>query len=794
MADDLNKELSRAEKILKERLTNAGKIARDITNKAFRELVDAIEEYSKSLDDITEKLEDQLDIYSNIRSQTKTLGETLNRNLKYLKEDKDVAQKVVSIYKTQNDLNDKLVRNREALLTGELESKRVEQDLLKVKTQSQNISLRQKDIADEILRKQSELEGASEEEKDDIGLKILALQEINDELKNEQTNLNNISEELQGQAKSAREIENKVGVGGKLLKGFKKIPVLGDLLDIEGAEKAMQATATQGAGYFKTLGSGISALGSSLMKALGPLALIDLAVKAIKFFVEAMFEADNRVTKLAKGLMISKDAARGVYNSFKDTKHEIGGIYNLTKDVNEAFTDLTELTEFATTSTTEMIEAQIILTKNLGLSKEEAFGVQEAFAASNVEANKGKDIVYDQIAAFANQNKLVSTGRKIFSDIAKTSKLIQINFSGNLSSLVKTTLEAKKLGLTLDQVSKVGSSLLDFEQSISSELEAELLTGRDINLEKARLYALNHDIAGLTQEIANQGITQERFAAMNVIQQEAIAKTLGMSAEDMGDMLYKAKVLEKVGGQDLKNKRRIADELERQGKMTDAINLRNEIAQLEQGILSGKTLEQAEKSTTAQEKFNQALEQAKEIFTDFVDGEYLDDLASAIKDSVNLISGSSEEERKSKKLARQLEEQAKTDEEKAKIKQLREQSQGAEVSIKDQIFRFIPLYGAIAGISDMAKESEASTAREELQTLAKSKNIEIPAKDFVIKTLPEDTVVAAGGTSLGSTREMVQLLTEQNRLLMGILNKEGTIVLNGTKMGTAMAVGGYKVQ
>lgn len=515
---------------------------------------------------------------------------------------------------------------------------------------------------------------------------------------------------------------------------------------------------------------------------------ISSLIKIIQFFKDAMFVADERVTKLAKGLMISKDAAKGVYNSFKDTKHEIDSIYNTTKDVTEAFTDLTELTEFATSATNEMIEAQIILTKNLGLSKEEAFGVQEAFAASNIEADKGKDIVYDQIAAFANQNKLISTGKKIFSDIAKTSKLIQINFNGNLNNLVKTTLEAKKLGLTLDQVSKIGKSLLNFEQSISNELEAELLIGRDLNLERARAYALNHDIAGLTQEISKQGITQEKFAAMNVIQQEAIAGALGMSAEEMGDILYKQKLLEKVGGQYLKN-------LRERAKATEDINLQNKVAQLEQGILSGKTLEQAEKSTTTQEKFNQSLEQAKEVFSDFVDGEYLEDLADGIKNFVNLITGSSEEERKAKKLARQLEEQTKTDEEKAKIKQLKEQSQGSNTTFGNKIIgNIIPSFKIISDILNINKESKSSKAKEELQTLAKSKNIEISSKDFIIKTLPEDTVVAAGGTSLGNSKEMVQLLTEQNHLLMGILNKEGTIILNGTKMGTAMAVGGYKIQ
>ena len=522
----------------------------------------------------------------------------------------------------------------------------------------------------------------------------------------------------------------------------------------------------------KSLTSGFSALGPVIKKALGPFALISMAIEAIQFFIGAMFAADERVTKLAKGMMLTKDEARGVYNSLKDTKLEMDSIYNTTKDVTEAYTDLIELTEFVTSATNEMIESQIILTKNLGLSKEEAFGVQEAFVASNVEANIGKDIVYDQIAAFANQNKLISTGKKIFADIAKTSKLIQINFNGNLGALVKTTLEAKKLGLTLDQVSKIGSSLLDFEQSISSELEAELLTGKDLNLEKARSYALNHDIAGLTQEIANQGITQEKFAAMNVIQQEAMAKSLGMSADEMGDMLYKGKVLNKVGGDTLKN-------LRERAKVSGDINLQNKVAALEQGILSGKSLEEAEKSTSAQEKFNQALEQAKEIFTDFVDGEYLNDLADAIKTFTNFVSNSSEENREYKKKARTLAENAKSEEEKKKYTDL-----GEQVSTPG-IMDFLSLFQIPGTLSKIFKSRSAKSQLDDTV---------IPAKDFVIKTLPEDTVVAAGGTSLGNSKEIVQLLTEQNQLLAGILNKEGTIVLNGTKMGTAMAVGSYRTQ
>jgi hypothetical protein len=66
----------------------------------------------------------------------------------------------------------------------------------------------------------------------------------------------------------------------------------------------------------------------------------------------------------------------------------------------------------------------------------------------------------------------------------------------------------------------------------------------------------------------------------------------------------------------------------------------------------------------------------------------------------------------------------------------------------------------------------------------------INAKDYVIKTLPEDTVVGAGGTKLGRTDDMVALLER----LVRIVEKGGNIYLDGTKVGTAMSVGTYKVQ
>jgi len=363
---------------------------------------------------------------------------------------------------------------------------------------------------------------------------------------------------------------------------------------------------------------GFKALGPVISQAFKGLGLVSIAVEVFKLLVQLSFAADKRVTDIAKNLSLGKDAAAGIYSNILATKGTLDTSFATTQNLVDAFNELTQLTEFANIATTQQLETQIKLTKELGLSTEEALALQSIFAVNNTEANQGLDIVNDQIAAFANENKLLADSSKITKQIASTSKLIQLNFKGNLDSLTKTVLQANKLGLSLDQVNKVADSLLNFEQSISAELNAELLTGKQLNLEKARLFALNNDIAGLTQEIANQGITAEKFAGMNRIQQQAIAQSLGMQASELGDSLYKQQLIDKTAQGFTKRLREQADLTERRGNGLEAIRLRERAAAIEQGILEGKDLEAAKAQVDAQTKFNLALERAKEIFTDFV--------------------------------------------------------------------------------------------------------------------------------------------------------------------------------
>ena len=628
-------ELSRAERALKDRLTNAGKIARDITNKAFKELINTIEEYGRSLDDITRDLEKQLDLYSAIKIQTQGFGRAVKDALPYLKENQDLSRKLVGIYKEENKLLDKLVRYQEDLITGELDYNQAAKAVAESKNLQFAIDLRIQDIQNEINSVTNEIKESNKEDNYELEVKQFALQNVLSYLRDGiAPSTEDIANKFQKMANEAGKVE---ALTGTIFSGLKNTSI-GKLIDFDSVTKAMKATAAGGKSLFTILSTGAKSFGIALKSALGPIGLLLIAAEAIKkafnFIVEASFAADKRVTEISKNLSIGKEAARGIYDNLTDLKGTLDTEYATTENLVKAFGEIATLTEFSAIANKGQLETQIVLTNQLGQSVEEAQVLQGIFAVNNVEADKGLDIVYDQIAAFANQNKIVADGRQILKQIQGVSKQILLNFKGNTGELVKTVLQANKLGLSLDQVDKIAGSLLDFEQSISAELNAELLTGRQLNLEKARLFALNNDIAGLTQEIANQGITAEKFAGMNRIQQQAIAQSLGLQASELGDALYKSKLIDQVAGDTTKKLREQAKLQEQKGNLQEASRLNAQAAAIEQGIIEGKTLEQAQKSVDTQTKFNLALERAKEIFTDVIDGGLLDGLVSALEDIV----------------------------------------------------------------------------------------------------------------------------------------------------------------
>jgi hypothetical protein len=156
---------------------------------------------------------------------------------------------------------------------------------------------------------------------------------------------------------------------------------------------------------------------------------------------------------------------------------------------------------------------------------------------------------------------------------------------------------------------------LNFEDSISAELEAELLTGQDLNLEKARYLALQGDSAGAAAELMKNlgpnGLA--KFQKMNVIQQEAYAKALGMSADELADSLVKQKQLDSLDKQEASALKKKIEDLKAAGQVEKA-------AELEKQVLAGKSVALADQEMANSEKMAESAEKLKQSFMQFMVG------------------------------------------------------------------------------------------------------------------------------------------------------------------------------
>ena len=104
-----------------------------------------------------------------------------------------------------------------------------------------------------------------------------------------------------------------------------------------------------------------------------------------------------------------------------------------------------------------------------------------------------------------------------------------------------------------------------------------------------------------------------KFQNMNVIQQEAYAKALGMSADELSDSLVRQKQINEVEAANGKGLSKRIKELKDSGQSEKA-------AELEKLVLKGKSVSLAEQELSNSEKQAEAAEQLKQSFNAFMVG------------------------------------------------------------------------------------------------------------------------------------------------------------------------------
>ena len=175
------------------------------------------------------------------------------------------------------------------------------------------------------------------------------------------------------------------------------------------------------------------------------------------------------------------------------------------------------------------------LAKSFGISNEEA---GKLTASLSMMPGATMDTANDTARFAANMAKAAGAAPgEVLQDMAKNQEAFAKYGKDGGKNMATMAVAAKKIGMEMGPLVDMTESLLDFENSIEKQMEASVLLGREINLDKARQLALEGDLAGATKEVlANVGGEAE-FNKMNQIQRQALADSMGVSVGELQKMV-----------------------------------------------------------------------------------------------------------------------------------------------------------------------------------------------------------------------------------------------------------------
>lgn len=188
-----------------------------------------------------------------------------------------------------------------------------------------------------------------------------------------------------------------------------------------------------------------------------------------------------------------------------------------------------------------------LMAVNMGISGAEAAKLTGAFARMN-----GGSVETAQNLAAGTKEMAKTAGvvpSKVMADLAGSAEEFALYGKDGGKNLAQAAVQAAKMGVSLKTMTGVADNLLDFENSINSELELGAMLGKNINLDRARALAYEGDIAGATQETLNALGGVEAFNQMDYFQKKKTAELMGVSVEELQKMVTAQTEAATIGGQ-----------------------------------------------------------------------------------------------------------------------------------------------------------------------------------------------------------------------------------------------------
>lgn len=284
-------------------------------------------------------------------------------------------------------------------------------------------------------------------------------------------------------------------------------------------------------GFLKTFKNISKAINTVLMA--NPLLAIAAVVVGV---ISAVVKLNKALSETAKEFGVSRKEAALIEGKLKLAQFNGLGLSLTAEETRQAFVAINnELGSINNTS--------VSLIRNIARGAAETGTTADEFTKvlSIIESvsTESRDELVNSLSSAADEVRRlgVQIPSAVFKDLASNTEFFAQFAKDGGDNILQAAIQARKLGLNLGDVANISENLLDFETSIEKQLEASVLLGRQINLDRARQLALSGDQEGLLQEIQKQVGGEAEFTRLNVVQRKALAESVGLNVEQLSRLV-----------------------------------------------------------------------------------------------------------------------------------------------------------------------------------------------------------------------------------------------------------------
>jgi hypothetical protein len=275
----------------------------------------------------------------------------------------------------------------------------------------------------------------------------------------------------------------------------------------------------------------------------------------IKDAIGGVLETASLLTKGPAGFFGTTLIGAGFFaDKLGEVRSQLGGISDVgttalsfidDNAVENAKALSTEFGGMANVST-ELQASTSLISKNMGISGGEAASLVGSFARLN---GNSTDVALDMTKTtqeFAKQNGLIPS--QLMADLAGSAEAFALYGKAGGENILRAAGYAQKLGVNMNTITTIADNLLDFESSITKELELSALMGKNINLDRARGLAYAGKLEEATAETLKALGGQAAFDKMGREEKKAAADLLGIQVTELQKLVSNEKEAAELAG------------------------------------------------------------------------------------------------------------------------------------------------------------------------------------------------------------------------------------------------------